>query len=507
MNVEIEQANSDNIGALLRASRDRLGEDVYAVSRALRIRHRYLQAIEDGAYDDLPGPTYAVGFARAYAEYVGLDGEEVVRRFKVETSALDGSAELRFPSPIPESGVPGGAVLLIGLLIAGLTYGAWYVFSERDGFLAEVISPLPERFRSLVDGDDAERGSAQTVAERSTPDSAPPASPGTSASASPKPEPANATANASPMADNAERTSAPDVSPATDTSSYPPPPLPGGEAADREVVVAEVSRPAEASSNQTSGAASPDTTATSDADAASATSQDSDPSDEAESDVVGETAVPQPVAAIATPEDTANPDLSADAQEGETSDAESVEASANADGVETAPAPTIGDVDPAPVVEEQAPASSPPARDSADNEPGQTAGDSPMAENRVAAAATDPTPDEGSVVTARTAGPISAGRVFGDTDEVRIVVRARIDSFIQVRDDGANRMLVTRLLRAGGVYRVPDRPGLTLSTGNAGALDILVDGEIVPSIGGDGIVLQGVALDVERLRTGSAASE
>jgi len=51
----------------------------------------------------------------------------------------------------------------------------------------------------------------------------------------------------------------------------------------------------------------------------------------------------------------------------------------------------------------------------------------------------------------------------------------------------------------------PDRPGLKLLTGNAGALEILVDGETVPSIGPVGRVRRDVALDVARLRDGTAA--
>ncbi len=80
-----------------------------------------------------------------------------------------------------------------------------------------------------------------------------------------------------------------------------------------------------------------------------------------------------------------------------------------------------------------------------------------------------------------------------------------MDSWIQVRDDSINRLLMTRLLRAGDVYHVPDRPGLKLLTGNAGALEILVDGETVPSIGPVGRVRRDVALDVARLRDGTAA--
>lgn len=86
----------------------------------------------------------------------------------------------------------------------------------------------------------------------------------------------------------------------------------------------------------------------------------------------------------------------------------------------------------------------------------------------------------------------------------RIVVRAKLDSWIQVRDSIARRLLVTRLLRAGDSYRVPNRPGLTLLTGNAGALEILVDGKPVPSIGGIGTVRRDVALDAAKLKAGTA---
>ena len=50
----------------------------------LRIQHSYLQAIEEGEIDRLPGPTYAVGFVRAYAEYLGLEGNKVAERFREE---------------------------------------------------------------------------------------------------------------------------------------------------------------------------------------------------------------------------------------------------------------------------------------------------------------------------------------------------------------------------------------------------------------------------------------
>ena len=65
---------------------------------------------------------------------------------------------------------------------------------------------------------------------------------------------------------------------------------------------------------------------------------------------------------------------------------------------------------------------------------------------------------------------------------------------------------MTRILRAGDSYRVPNRNGLTLMTGNAGALEILVDGKPVPPIGPFGAVRRDVSLDPNRLKTGSAAA-
>jgi len=92
-------------------------------------------------------------------------------------------------------------------------------------------------------------------------------------------------------------------------------------------------------------------------------------------------------------------------------------------------------------------------------------------------------------------------------EPTRIVVRAKTNSWIQVRDETAGELLVTRLLRSGDSYAVPDRSGLRLSTGNAGALEILVDGAPVPAIGGDGTVRRNVLLDADKLKAGQAVAE
>ncbi|MBV8937108.1 MAG: DUF4115 domain-containing protein, partial [Alphaproteobacteria bacterium] len=64
-----------------------------------------------------------------------------------------------------------------------------------------------------------------------------------------------------------------------------------------------------------------------------------------------------------------------------------------------------------------------------------------------------------------------------------------------------------RVLQAGESYRVPDQPGLSMRTGNAGGLEVTIDGIPAPSIGRMGMVRRNVALDAQALLAGSAVRD
>ncbi|MDV7339775.1 DUF4115 domain-containing protein [Terasakiella sp. A23] len=139
------------VSELLKTTRERAGQELKTVADVLRIRYVYLEAIEDGRFEDLPGKTYVVGFVRAYAEHLGLDAEEVVKRFKDEIAGLEGKAELVFPSPVTEQSVPGGALILISIVIMVAVYGGWYFLSSQDRSVAELVPDLPAKFAEMVD--------------------------------------------------------------------------------------------------------------------------------------------------------------------------------------------------------------------------------------------------------------------------------------------------------------------------------------------------------------------
>ena len=96
------------------------------------------------------------------------------------------------------------------------------------------------------------------------------------------------------------------------------------------------------------------------------------------------------------------------------------------------------------------------------------------------------------------------GRTFGSRNAAaRIILQAQENTWVQVREDDES-VILTQMLEAGDRYMVPNRDGLRLMTGNAGGLEILVDGEVVPAIGERGESRRDVRLDPGLLRAGSA---
>jgi len=138
-------------GADLRAARERLAWPIEDVAAALCIRQAHLEALEDGRIDLLPGAAYAVGFLRSYAKALGLDPNEIVRRFKAEAGEVNRRIELVFPAPMPERGVPAGAVILLGVVLAIGAYAGWYRLSGQGRLPAETVMPVPQRLASLAE--------------------------------------------------------------------------------------------------------------------------------------------------------------------------------------------------------------------------------------------------------------------------------------------------------------------------------------------------------------------
>lgn len=69
------------IGGSLREARLKRGLTPAEVQKAIRIRDRYLHALEEERWEILPGDAYVKGFLRTYADFLGLDGNLYVEEY------------------------------------------------------------------------------------------------------------------------------------------------------------------------------------------------------------------------------------------------------------------------------------------------------------------------------------------------------------------------------------------------------------------------------------------
>lgn len=168
--IETGGTEAARVGEELRDSRLALGLSVEEMAQRLRIRRPYLEALEEGRIGDLPGPAYAVGFVRAYAVALGLDADEMVRRFRdLSGAAVNRKTNLVFPEPVPERGMPAGAVVVVGAVLAIGAYVAWYNISGAGNRTVDVVPPVPQRLEAA-----AEQGRSQLPGRDATRPATPP---------------------------------------------------------------------------------------------------------------------------------------------------------------------------------------------------------------------------------------------------------------------------------------------------------------------------------------------
>jgi cytoskeleton protein RodZ len=146
-------AESARLGAELRDARLALGLSIEDLAQSLRIRRVYLAALEEGRVHDLPAPAYAVGFVRTYARSLGLDEADMVRRFREASGpTVARKTDLVFPEAVPDRGVPAGAVMLVGVVLAVGAYIGWYQWSGSSSRTVDAVPPPPAIEQALREG-------------------------------------------------------------------------------------------------------------------------------------------------------------------------------------------------------------------------------------------------------------------------------------------------------------------------------------------------------------------
>ncbi|HUV94818.1 MAG TPA: RodZ domain-containing protein [Anaerolineae bacterium] len=121
------------VGTRLREAREQQGLSLEQAEETTRIRRVFLEALEEERFDVLPGDVYARGFIRNYAQFLGLDPQELSASFR----AVRGKAPARYvPRVLDEPLVPRpgsnrwAGIFLAFMLLAVVALGAWYIYQR-----------------------------------------------------------------------------------------------------------------------------------------------------------------------------------------------------------------------------------------------------------------------------------------------------------------------------------------------------------------------------------------
>ena len=138
------QASDYHIGAELRARREARSESPEQVAAALKIQKSYILAIEQLDAAALPSIGYALGYVRAYAGYVGLDGAQAVARYKIDSAVPEDLGRRKMPHFVPKTKLrlPRGLVPALTVLGCAGVLAVWYAGSAPSEAAPEALSGM-----------------------------------------------------------------------------------------------------------------------------------------------------------------------------------------------------------------------------------------------------------------------------------------------------------------------------------------------------------------------------
>lgn len=144
------------VGELLRSEREKKGISVKEIEAAISIRALYISAIEEDNYTVIPGEVYLKGFIRNYANYLGLDGQEVVnfyRQSQLPPSVIDEKivperVDTPVEQPQKDNNKSSAKWIMMSVVVVCLVGSAWWLFGNSKS--AEEPQASPQVQQSAV---------------------------------------------------------------------------------------------------------------------------------------------------------------------------------------------------------------------------------------------------------------------------------------------------------------------------------------------------------------------
>ncbi len=122
------------IGERLKRAREAKGMSLEDVASRTRIPIRHLHSIEAGDWDALPAVTYSVGFARSYANAVGLDGAAIGRELRDQLGSPRPAISIpQYYEPADPARVPPRSLAIIAAILAILIVAGYLIWRAGIG--------------------------------------------------------------------------------------------------------------------------------------------------------------------------------------------------------------------------------------------------------------------------------------------------------------------------------------------------------------------------------------
>lgn len=131
-----------HIGEKLRVAREARGETHAQISEILKVQSSFLDAIERLDSEALPSIGYVLGYVRAYAGYLGLNGQDAVNAYKVDSQIPKNLGRRNIPHFVPKREIraPRGFFAATTVLSCAAVLAFWYG-SQTDAQSAALSSP------------------------------------------------------------------------------------------------------------------------------------------------------------------------------------------------------------------------------------------------------------------------------------------------------------------------------------------------------------------------------
>jgi transcriptional regulator with XRE-family HTH domain len=139
--MDQDQLHGTTVGERLRVTREQKGMSLDDVARQTRIPIRHLEHIERGEWDALPATTYSIGFARSYANAIGMDGPAIGAELRDQLgkgsrpTAAASHYEPTDPARVPPRSLAIAAALTALVLLAAYLF--WRSSAVEDGAVDE----------------------------------------------------------------------------------------------------------------------------------------------------------------------------------------------------------------------------------------------------------------------------------------------------------------------------------------------------------------------------------